>query len=300
MVEYVMAWLEIHIDTTIEHADTIGEYLTILGAQAISMHDGSDVATDEPDTDQQLPPLWQKIILVGLFEFEQDISEVREYLQHQQTSGTINRYTTKPIPDEDWERRCLADFKPLRFGKRLWICPSWLTPPDPAAINLIVDPGLAFGTGTHSTTALCLEWLDQNVKAGDTIIDYGCGSGILALAAIKLGAALAIAIDLDTKALAATRDNAKRNKIDENTLKLYLPEEFSGAQADILIANILAGPLKKLAHYLANLVKPGGKIVLSGILNEQFESIIDAYMPWFAMQPPVFKEEWCSLTGVRQ
>lgn len=285
-----MPWLEIHINTTTEHADTIGEYLTVLGAQAISLHDDGKHSSAD----------WQEILLVSLFEFEQDLSDVRNYLQDQQNIGAISRYTTKPLADEDWERRCLVDFAPMRFGQRLWICPSWQTPPDPEAINLFVDPGLAFGTGTHSTTALCLEWLDQNVKTGDTIIDYGCGSGILALAAIRLGAASAAGIDIDPKALVASRENAERNQIDEKTFQLYLPEEFFGGPADILLANILAGPLKDLAHYLANLVKPGGKIVLSGIINAQYELIFDVYSPWFDMQLPVSKGDWSSLTGIRQ
>ncbi|MES2218089.1 MAG: 50S ribosomal protein L11 methyltransferase [Pseudomonadota bacterium] len=293
-----MAWREIHITTTAAHVEMLSEQMTQLGAQACTLHDAGNQPIYEPAPNQPAP-VWPDIKLVSLFDDEHDCSEVYAYLNHQQAAGSIIDFTSQVLADEDWERRCLDDLQPMRFGKRLWICPSWLTPPDPQAINIILDPGLAFGTGTHPTTALCLEWLDENFIPGQTVIDYGCGSGILALAALKLGASKAIAIDYDDKALQATRENATRNQV-ESTLETYLPDGYSGEKVDLLIANILAQPLIEMARKLANLLKPGGKILLSGILKEQIGQVNTAYSPWILTQAIVFKEEWCRLVGVRQ
>jgi ribosomal protein L11 methyltransferase len=299
MVEYVMAWLEVHIATNAKAADEIGDELSSLGAQALTMKDAGDQPIFEPALNKA-PTLWPEITLVGLFDDQEDMDPVVSYLEQQRSAGSVNGFTIEPLADEDWERRCLDSFKPICFGKRLWVCPSWLTPPEPSAVNVILDPGLAFGTGTHPTTSLCLEWLDENIKSGETIIDYGCGSGILAIAALKLGARVADAVDHDEKALETTRENAILNQISDSQLKIYLPEAFSGQPVDLMIANILAQPLITLAPLLANFVKIGGKILLSGILKEQAEQVSAAYRPWFAMQAPVFKEEWTRLVGIRQ
>jgi ribosomal protein L11 methyltransferase len=298
MAEYVMAWQEIHITTTSIYVDTLTEHLTEFGAQACTMEDAGNQPIYEP-TPNQSTPVWPDIKLVSLFDSDQDITAVSAYLKTQKAAGAIIEFHATQLADENWERRCLEDFKPMQFGKRLWVCPSWLTPPDADAINIILDPGLAFGTGTHPTTALCLEWLAENVSAGQSVIDYGCGSGILALAALKLGASSALCIDHDDKALLATHENAARNHITTG-LETGLPNSVKDQKVDILIANILAQPLLELATNLAKLVKPGGKILLSGILKEQSEQINQAYSPWFSMQPIVFKGEWCRLTGVRQ
>lgn len=294
-----MAWLEVHIQTTAPAADEIGDTLLSFGAHALTLKDAGDQPIFEP-TLHQVPALWPDTTLIGLFDLETAIEPVIAYLDAQQRDGTIRHYTLQPLADEDWERRCLDSFKPMCFGNRLWICPSWLTPPDPQAVNVVLDPGLAFGTGTHPTTALCLAWLDEHIQGGETIIDYGCGSGILAIAALKLGADRAIAIDHDNKALETTTENAQLNQISSPKLTTYLPENDPGQPADLLIANILAQPLIQLAPRLATLVKPQGKILLSGILREQAELVIAAYTPWFNMQPPVFNEEWVRLNGIRQ
>jgi ribosomal protein L11 methyltransferase len=299
MVESVMAWLEVHIQTTAKKADTMGDELSALGAQALTMKDAGDQPIFEPALNRA-PALWPDTILVGLFDDQHNMDPVIAYLEKKRASGLINNFTIEALPDEDWERRCLDSFQPICFGKRLWVCPSWLTPPDVNAVNVILDPGLAFGTGTHATTSLCLEWLDENIHSGETIIDYGCGSGILAIAALKLGALSAEAVDHDEKALETTRENAELNQIQESQLKTWLPDAFSAEQVDLMVANILAQPLITLAPYLANLVKPGGKILLSGILKEQSEQVSAAYAPWFTMQHPVFKEEWTRLVGIRQ
>lgn len=194
----------------------------------------------------------------------------------------------------------MDDFRPMRFGQRLWICPSWDEPPAGDAISILLDPGLAFGTGTHPTTALCLEWLDAHPPAGLEVIDYGSGSGILAVAALKLGAARVTAVDIDPQALTATRDNAARNGVDDARLHVDYPEALGETTADLVLANILAGPLVELAPAMAGRVRPGGAIVLSGILREQADTVRQAYTAWFDMDPPAFREDWTRLTGRRR
>jgi ribosomal protein L11 methyltransferase len=299
MAEHLMAWREIHLTTTAIYADLLSEELTERGALAATILDAGDQPIYEPEPNKPAP-LWPDVKMIFLFDSELDLKDASAYLKMQQSAGTISQFSIKELPDEDWERRCLDQLEPMKFGKRLWICPSWITPPDPAAVNIILDPGLAFGTGTHPTTALCLEWLDGNIVPGQTVIDYGCGSGILALAAIKLGARKVIAIDHDDKALVATRENAKINNITPLQLETRLPDPSRVENVELLIANILAQPLIEMATNLAKLVKPGGKILLSGILKEQSEQVKAAYEPWFSMQPIDYKEEWCRLTGVRQ
>jgi ribosomal protein L11 methyltransferase len=188
----------------------------------------------------------------------------------------------------------------MQFGKKLWICPSWCEIPDKNAVNVMLDPGLAFGTGTHPTTAMCLEYLDGFDIKGRTVIDYGCGSGILAIAALKLGAGKVIGIDIDPQAIQASRDNAVRNGVSEN-FELYLVDERpAGLQADLVVANILAGPLRELAPLLSTLVKDHGHIALSGILETQSQEINGIYGQWFDMTAPNIREEWCQLSGIKK
>jgi ribosomal protein L11 methyltransferase len=191
----------------------------------------------------------------------------------------------------------MKNFHPIQFGDRLWICPSWLEAPEPNAINIMLDPGLAFGTGTHPTTALCLNWLDGVDLTGKTVIDYGCGSGILAIAAALLGATRVIGVDIDPQALEATRENAKRNNVKVET---YLSGDCPSIQADVLLANILAGPLQSLAPQFASLTRPGADIVLSGILHTQAQTVADAYGTWFNMNPAMQKEDWVRIDGLRR
>jgi len=190
----------------------------------------------------------------------------------------------------------MDNFHPIQFGERLWICPSWHTPPAPDAVNIMLDPGLAFGTGTHPTTALCLNWLDQADLKGKYVIDYGCGSGILAIAAALLGAERVIGVDTDPQALEATRANAERNGVE---IEAYLPGDCPDEPCDLLLANILAGPLQTLAPRFANLTKPSAELVLSGILEVQAQEVSDSYAAWFDMQAPTIKEDWTRLNGTR-
>ncbi len=213
--------------------------------------------------------------------------------------GENFRHKIEQIEDKDWEREWMANFHPMRFGERLWICPSWRDVPDPDAVNVMLDPGLAFGTGTHPTTSLCLTWLDGLDLAGKTVIDFGCGSGILAIAALKLGASQAIGIDIDPQAIQASRDNAERNGVADR-LSLYLPhQQPENLQADVVVANILAGPLRELAPLISVLPKSGGHLGLSGVLESQAESVCEAYVAHFALDPVAVKEEWCRITGVK-
>lgn len=293
-----MGWIELHIVTDQHHAEILGEQLTELGAQALTFRDAGNKPVYEPKPGET--PTWNDTLLVGLFDDQADMSPVLHYIETQQQASIIKNYRLETLADQAWERTCLNDFKPLQFGKRLCICPSWETPPNPNHVNIILDPGLAFGTGTSPTTALCLEWLDDHVKPGDRIIDYGCGSGILAIAALKLGGAIAHAVDYDPQALLATRENGDRNALSPTQLVVSSPETFKPFEADIVIANILAQSLIELAPYLASLTKPKGHIVLSGILVEQSDAVIAAYSPWFTMQAPVIQEEWVRLAGLKK
>jgi ribosomal protein L11 methyltransferase len=206
-------------------------------------------------------------------------------------------YSTELLQDRDWVRLTQSQFDPIRISARLWIVPSWHEFPDPDAINLELDPGLAFGTGSHPTTRLCLQWLDSNVRGGESILDYGCGSGILAIAAKKLGAGQVVGIDIDPQAVQAAAQNAERNHV---AARFYLPDAAPEAQYDVVVANILSNPLKVLAPALSALVRRGGRIALSGVLAEQAEDVGGVYSEWFDMNPPVFDEGWACVTGIKR
>ena len=291
-----MSWTELHIATSADQAVRLGEELTDFGAKAVTFHDGGDQPLYEPAP--TTPRVWEETIVIGLFEKQQMNDTLVHYFETQKNAGRAHAISVKDVQETDWVRLSLETFKPMCFGQRLWICPSWYAPPQPEAVNVILDPGLAFGTGSHATTALCLEWLDQQVNAGQ-VIDYGCGSGILGIAALKLGATQVYAIDNDPQALLSARNNAEQNKIKTTDFITLFPEEQAIPPADIVIANILAKPLIDLAPQLAALTKMGGYIALSGILANQVQDISNAYRPWYNMQQPVFKGEWALLAGIR-
>lgn len=295
-----MPWIQLQIPADPDNADQLEDLLMEMGAEAVSMEDAADQPLYEPDPGTT--PLWHQTSVTGLFGSDRDIEELCAAVKdawHQQTQQSLPDIDVTLVEDKDWEREWMDDFKPLRFGDRLWIVPSWHDAPDPHAANLLLDPGLAFGTGTHPTTALCLEWLDGQDVASRQVIDYGCGSGILGLAALLLGADHVIGVDTDPQALEASRENARRNKVEEDCLDLFLPGEEPDTMADIMLANILAQPLIGLAPRLAAKVKPGGDIVLSGILSNQAREVMEAYEPWFIMDEPEQREEWIRLTGRR-
>lgn len=290
-----MLWQQLIFSTTAETAEQLNELLMETEALAITLQDAADEPIFEPPLGTT--PLWGNTQLKALFDEHTDILQIIQQLQH--AIGELPPYQITQVEEQNWERAWMDEFKPMQFGKCLWICPSWSEIPNPKATNLLLDPGLAFGTGTHPTTRLCLEWLDANALSGLEVIDYGCGSGVLALAAVKLGAKIAYAIDNDPQALLATRDNALRNQITERQLQTFLPEQLSSLSVDLLVANILAQPLIELAERLAKLVKPQGTIVLSGILAEQTEQITQTYKPWFTIQEVTQLEGWIRTVGIK-
>ena len=295
-----MPWIQLQIPADPDNADQLEDLLMEMGCGAVSMEDAADQPLYEPDPGTT--PLWSQTTVTGLFDSDRDIEQLCADIRdawHQQTQQALPEIEVTLVEDKDWERAWMDNFQPLKFGERLWIVPSWHEAPDPDAANLMLDPGLAFGTGTHPTTALCLEWLDGQDVQGKQVIDYGCGSGILGLAALLLGANLVIGVDTDPQALEASRENARRNGVDDSKLALYLPEDEPDKQADVMLANILAQPLIGLAPHLASRTRPGGDLVLSGILSNQVREVMAVYEPWFVMDEPEQREEWIRLTGRR-
>lgn len=286
------------INTTGAQAEELGDALIENGAVSVTFQDTHDNPVFEPLPGETR--LWGDTDVIGLFDAETEMEWVIAGLESHPLLGAGFAHKIEQIEDKDWEREWMDNFHPMRFGQRLWICPSWRDVPDPNAVNVMLDPGLAFGTGTHPTTALCLAWLDGLDLAGKTVIDFGCGSGILAIAALKLGAAKAIGIDIDPQAIQASRDNAQRNGVSER-LSLYLPhEQPDNPGADVVVANILAGPLRELAPLISVLPVAGGHLGLSGVLASQASSVCEAYEEQFALDPVAEKEEWCRITGVRR
>ncbi|WP_313315895.1 50S ribosomal protein L11 methyltransferase [Stutzerimonas nitrititolerans] len=291
-----MPWLQLRLAIAPEQASTLEDALLGVGAVSVTFMDAEDQPIFEPDLGTT--PLWSKTHLLALFEADVDESNLLAHLQLL-AGGELPDYQLEHIEDQDWERSWMDNFQPMRFGRRLWIVPSWHAAPEPDAVNLLLDPGLAFGTGTHPTTALCLEWLDEQDLRGQQVIDFGCGSGILAIAALLLGAEQAIGTDIDPQALEASRDNAGRNGIEPARFPLYLPEQLPVAQADIVVANILAGPLVALAPQITALVKPGGRLALSGVLAEQAEEVRATYCDTFDLDPTAEKDGWVRISGMR-
>ncbi|MAM57141.1 MAG: 50S ribosomal protein L11 methyltransferase [Salinicola sp.] len=297
-----MAWLQLKASIAPEQAEWLEELLLAEGASAITLQDAHDEPVFEPD--RGTTPLWRETVLIGLYDdltgVEAMIERVQRAWAEQAPEDPAPQIEYELLADRDWEREWMDGFEPLRMGRRLWIVPSWHQAPDPNAVNLLLDPGLAFGTGTHPTTALCLGWLDAQDLAQRQVLDYGCGSGILAIAALKLGADTAVGVDIDPQALQASRDNAERNRIDESSLILDYPEKIGQGQFDVVVANILAGPLVDMAATIAGRVGPGGHLALSGILAAQADGVLDAYRAQgLRMEEPQEKEGWVLLVGHR-
>ncbi|NAZ59880.1 50S ribosomal protein L11 methyltransferase [Aeromonas caviae] len=288
-----MPWIQIRINATAKTADKVSNMLLGRGAQAVTFMDAKDVPVYEPMPGET--PLWGETEVMGLFDAETDPAPTIAFFQ--QIFGEDVGYKVELLEDKDWVREWMDHFHPMQFGERLWICPSWRDVPNPDAVNVMLDPGLAFGTGTHPTTALCLQWLDGLDLAGKTVVDFGCGSGILGIAALKLGAARVIGIDIDPQAIQASRDNAMRNGVADQ-IELYLPaDQPQDVEADVVVANILAGPLRELAPLIAGHGKAGSLMALSGVLESQAPELETIYGQWFEMDPTAVKEEWCRLSG---
>ncbi|HPQ95638.1 MAG: 50S ribosomal protein L11 methyltransferase [Thiothrix sp.] len=291
-----MTWQQITCQTTSQHQQALSELLETAGAASVTLQDAADQPLLEPLPGET--PLWDHIMVTGLFPASQDLTGVLLQLELQRAAWSLVSIRLETLEDRPWVREWMEQFQPMRFGKHLWIYPSWTTPPQDAAIKILLDPGLAFGTGTHPTTALCLEWLDGADLAGKTVLDYGCGSGILAIAALKLGAASVLAVDIDPQALQATADNARRNGIHPGAeLLTALPEECQLQAYDVVVANILANPLIKLAPTLLGALRPGGQLALSGILASQADLIRKAYAPALRASSVAVQDEWLRFTG---
>lgn len=312
-----MIWLQFIIDTTNEYADPISDCLNDMGALAVTFEDAKDHPLFEPAPGDT--PLWPTTLVTGLFDENCDVLSVQYYLKKQLPEKAILKLRIEPLKDQNWVQTSLDQFKPMQFGKRLWVVPSWCEIDNQAVkqedkqktVMVLLDPGLAFGTGTHPTTRLCLEWLSENPPENALVIDYGCGSGILSIAAAKLGAKKVIAVDHDPQALQSTKENAKKNQLSELEIQLLLSGDASGAggvlslineneKADLILANILADPLVELKDTFSALLKQNGKIVLSGILEKQTEKLIEAYSTSFDHFEVEILEGWARIAAIKK
>lgn len=290
-----MSWLQVRLALTPAQAETYEDLMLELGAVSVTFMDAEDQPIFEPDLGTT--PLWSQTHLLALFEGDTDAAALEQRVQLL-ANGLV--YEMERLEDQEWERSWMDNFQPMRFGQRLWIVPSWHEAPEPEAVNLLLDPGLAFGTGTHPTTSLCLQWLDGEPVQGLQVLDFGCGSGILAIAALLLGAKRAVGTDIDVQALEASRENANRNGIDPARFPLYLPADLPGEPADVVVANILAGPLVGLAEQITRLTRIGGRLALSGILAEQAEDVRAAYAGSFDLEPTATLDGWVRISGTRR
>ncbi|WP_423192430.1 50S ribosomal protein L11 methyltransferase [Cupriavidus sp. H18C2] len=296
-----MAFQECVIEIAQDQAEAWSDALFDLGALSVSVEDADADTPDEQPLfgEPGLEPTrlaWNRSRVVALFDDETDPALVVTAAANTLGIDPVPDYTLRPVADQDWVRLTQSQFEPIRVGERIWVVPSWHDAPDPDAVILELDPGLAFGTGSHPTTRLCMQWLEQNVRAGETVLDYGCGSGILAIVAKKLGAGDTVGIDIDPNAVEASRYNAERNRV---AATFALPEAVSEATHDLVVANILSNPLKLMAAMLTARVRPGGRLILSGVLERQADEVAAAYAPWIAMSVWRSEEGWVCLHGTR-
>ncbi len=296
-----MPWLSVILETNALYAESLSDALLEAGALSVSAED-ADAGTaaeqaqfGEPGSDERAR--WTRPLLRMLCRPEDDVAALVGIAAAAVGLNPVPAYRTEVIEDEDWVRRTQSQFQPVQVSTRLWVIPSWHQPPDPAAINIHIDPGLAFGTGTHPTTRLCMLWLEQHLRGGEQVLDYGCGSGILAIAAKKLGAGAVLGVDIDADAVATAQFNAGRNAV---TASFRTADTTLDTTADIVVANILANPLVLLAPALARHARVGGHIVLSGILESQAAEVIAAYRPAFELTAFATAEDWVCLTGVKR
>lgn len=295
-----MAWVSLKIEAQDNTADLISDSLMALGALSAIIEDANAETIDEQpifgEPGDPPPGIWQQNLVSALFDDGIDINAIMADLQ-QQTKLANLPYTTEIIQEQDWVRATQSQFDPVKITDTLWIVPTWHSSPNPEALNIILDPGLAFGTGSHPTTHLCLAWLAQMVNVGHTVLDYGCGSGILAIAAKKLGADKVVGTDIDTQAIQSSLYNAEQNNV---CAEFYHASQYSSKEFDIVVANILSSALSVLAPALAKSCKAGGKIALSGILREQEPAVAGIYAEWFTMETPQYMDSWVLLTGTKK
>lgn len=295
-----MAWLLLKIDATEQNADVISDALMNIGALSASIEDANAETLAEQaifgEPGDPPPGIWQQNIVTAMFDEMTDVSLVIQTLS-QDTGITQLQYHTESIADQDWVRSTQAQFEPIKITDNLWIVPTWHTAPHSSAVNILLDPGLAFGTGSHPTTHLCLEWLSQQSLDNQSVLDYGCGSGILAIAAKKLGASHVLGVDIDAQAIIASDYNASQNQVN---IEFVDANQFSHQTFDLVVANILSSALMVLAPALAKYCKVGGKLALSGILAAQAETLIMRYSEWFDMDRSIQKDAWILLTGTKR
>jgi ribosomal protein L11 methyltransferase len=296
-----VSWLTLSVRAEADYAEALSEALLARGALSVDMLDADADTPDEQaifgEPGEPTSAVWQHNLVNALFESDADVAGILQASCAELGITSLPEHHIEALEESDWVRLTQAQFDPIRISQRLWIVPTWHTPTDPTAINIALDPGLAFGTGSHPTTRLCLRWLDSNLRRNETVLDYGCGSGILAIAAMKLGAGSAVGVDVDAQAVIASRDNAAANQVYAD---FNLPEGTALSQYDVVVANILTNPLRALAPLLAGATKSGGRIVLSGILAEQAEEVMRIYAQWFDLAPAVLEDGWCCLSGVKR
>jgi ribosomal protein L11 methyltransferase len=293
-----MPWQSVRILVDSKSAEPLSDALMEAGALSVSLEDADAGTVDETplfgEPDHPSAELWPHSIANVLLDEDADVAVILAMAARQAGVPLPDRYSVETVAEQDWVRLTQSQFDPIPISPRLWIVPTWHQAPDAAAINLKLDPGLAFGTGSHPTTRLCLRWLDGHLAGGETLLDYGCGSGILAIAAARLGAARVDGVDIDPQAVSASIDNAALNQV---TARFCLPDALPAGEYDIVVANILTNPLKAMAPLLAGRVRHGGKLLLSGILAEQAQDVMDVYSPWFDFEPPASDEGWVRLAG---
>ncbi len=292
----IMSWQQISVTTDENTAPQIADFFSELGALSVTYLDAEDVPIYEPALNET--KIWQNTVVVALYEADSEPELIKTALFGKFGNFPLSNWQAEVLEDQDWERAWMEHYQPMKFADKLWVCPTGQENHEAGTVCLTLDPGLAFGTGTHPTTALCLEWLASHDLTDKVVIDYGCGSGILAVAAVLLGAKHAHAIDIDPQAITATLANAEKNQVSDK-ISCYLPEQFIPLAADIVLANILAKPLIELAPAIMQLVRPQGQLVLSGILNEQADSVNAAYSSQIKMNPAVTQEDWCRLDGIK-
>jgi ribosomal protein L11 methyltransferase len=304
-----VSWINLTIETDDAHAEALSDAMLELGALSADIHDaGANTEREQFLFDEPggiSAKIWTASEVTALFNADADITSIVRAAAQVVRLPRLPNYSVKHVEEQDWVRITQSQFSPIQISSRLWVVPSWHEAPDPAAINLILDPGLAFGTGSHPSTQLCLAWLDETLRGGEDILDYGCGSGILAIAASKLGANHVVGIDIDPQAVAASRENAVHNQCDDIKVRFHThfagrPDPASEAWADVVIANILANPLIMLAPILMCATRAGGLIALSGILEEQAEEVKQVYRQWFEMHTSRVQEGWVLLTGTKK
>jgi len=292
-----MAWQQLTIATNPDLAPAFETLLEELGSLSVTMTDGEDQPIYEPPLNTT--PLWQQVLVTGLFDEETNLSQATQYFEHRIGSADNWQLSLERLEDQVWERVWLEDFKPIKFGDNFWVCSTEHESPEENATILTLDPGLAFGTGTHPTTALCLEWLANASLENAEIVDFGCGSGILAIAGIIMGARHAIGIDIDPQALTATINNAEQNQV-RDKIEVYDAQQYPRTPQAIVVANILAEPLTSLSTEISALVKPSGHLLLSGILSEQVDGVIQAYQDEFTFDPVMIQDNWACLHAVKK